>query len=330
MTVATRAETLRLRPPSFGTRGDARPERWPLRVGFVNNMPDAAFEDTYQQFAGLILTGCAPSEVELHCFYLPSVPRAASVLQDASVPYQDVDHLYADPPDALVITGTEPRSRDLAAEPYWDELFELLRWAEAEVPSTLLSCLAAHAAALALDGIQRVRLPAKQSGVYRQWVDRTHPLSRGLGPKASFPHSRYNEIPGRELVAARYRLMVASSRSGWTIATREKAGRLLTLLQGHPEYSERTLLKEYRRDVRRVLDGTSEIHPEIPVNYFDRAGVELLEAFRDRCAGPAQPAPEDFPSQAAADHIRARWDQASRRLFRNWLADSRLRTALVA
>jgi homoserine O-succinyltransferase len=302
----------------------------PLRIGFVNNMPDTAFEDTYTQFSALIHEGSDASSVELSCFSIPTVPRDAAVLRRASVSYEAVDSLYRNPPDALVITGAEPRSRDMTAEPYWDELARLLRWAEAVVPSTLLSCLASHAAAVALDGIGRSALLAKQSGVYEQKVDRTHPLGRGLGASVAFPHSRCNEISGRALRARGYRLLVWSARTGWTVASRERAGRLLVLLQGHPEYAKTTLLKEYRRDVRRFLDGSSPTHPAIPQNYLDPAGEELLQAFRVDCESRTKPSGDDFPFLAAIGHIEARWEDASQRLFANWLADARWRTALIA
>ena len=105
---------------------------------------------------------------------------------------------------------------------------------------------------------------------------------------------------------------------------------MLVLLQGHPEYRATTLLKEYRRDVRRFLDGVSAVHPEQPFGYLDRAGVKLLKAFRERCESSAPPCAEDFPYEAAAEHIRASWDNSSRQLFCNWMADAQERTALLA
>jgi homoserine O-succinyltransferase len=166
--------------------------------------------------------------------------------------------------------------------------------------------------------------------VFQQQVDRTHPLARDLGTLVAFPHSRLNEIPAEALTACRYQLMVASPRTGWTVATRETEGRLLILLQGHPEYSASALLKEYRRDVRRYLDGSSQSYPTIPQNYLDRAGTALLKAYHTRGESPLGASGEDFPFQAAVDHIQTQWDHTSRQLFVNWLADARLRTALVA
>jgi homoserine O-succinyltransferase len=305
--------------------------RWPLRVGFVNNMPDAAFASTYDQFAGLIRGASAGRPLELRCFYLPEVPRDRRVLERARLRYREIEALYVDPPDALVITGTEPRSADLAGEPYWDALSTLIRWAEATVASTLLSCLASHAAVLALDGIGRRRLASKQSGVFYQEVDTIHPLAPGLGAVAAFPHSRMNEIPLDALRGHGYRVVVSGVESGWSVATRESGRRLLVLLQSHPEYDPATLLKEYRRDVRRYLEGSSSTHPEPPTSYLDAPGLAALEEFRARCeAGPSRPSIQDFPYEETLRYVRSSWRAASQQLFVNWLADAEERAALVA
>ena len=253
------------------------------------------------------------------------IPRSESVLSAAALNYEDVTCLYADPPDALIVTGLEPRLTDLADEPYWEDLAHLLRWAQATVPSTILSCLASHAAALALDGISRHPLPSKQSGVYGQEVDPDHPLGAGLERVVSLPHSRYNDIPAATL-NARYRLVVASALSGWSVATRQSEGRVLVLLQGHPEYGRLTLLKEYRRDVRRFFEGVLPAHPAIPLDYLDATGIELLESFRTRCESRSGAPLDAFPYEEAAKHVDFRWEHTSKRLFANWIEDAAKRS----
>jgi homoserine O-succinyltransferase len=304
-------------------------DRAVLTVGFVNNMPDAAFDDTYRQFASLLDAGAHDFSINLRGYYLPSVPRNESARQAASFHYEDVASLYADPPDALIVTGLEPRAAELDAEPFWDELAHLLRWAEETVPSTILSCLASHAAALALDDISRRPLPEKQSGVFAQEVDADHPLGSGIDRVVMLPHSRYNDIPASAL-NARYRLVVASPLSGWSVATRQSEGRIIVLLQGHPEYGRLTLLKEYRRDVRRFFTGTQATHPAIPRDYLDAAGVELLESFRSTCQRRAIAPIEEFPYEEAATHVLFGWEQPSQRLFSNWITDAATRSASVA
>jgi homoserine O-succinyltransferase/O-acetyltransferase len=293
-------------------------------------MPDSAFEDTHRQFNRLVRAAGQPA-VELTCYEIPDVPRSRAARRAVGVRQQPADRLYDDPPDALIITGTEPARDDLASEPYWPSLEHLLRWAEATVPSTMLSCLASHAAVLALDGVTRRPLPAKQSGVFTQQVNRSHPLAQGLGTQVAFPHSRLNDVPSRALRGRGYQLVVASDDSGWTVASRERQGRILVLLQGHPEYDSTTLLREYRRDVRRHLQGTRPTYPDIPSHYLDEAGERLLATLRARhldkvSAGCGEP----FPFEEAARHVVARWDDASDTLFANWVSDAHGRACRAA
>jgi homoserine O-succinyltransferase/O-acetyltransferase len=298
-----------------GTEG-AWPDRGrPLRVALVNNMPDLAFEETHRQFARL--SSLSRYAVELRCFYVASVPRQRDPRAHPAG-YLPVEVLIGTRPDALIVTGTEPNEPRLEDEPYWGELSALFEWAAEEVPAIQLSCLASHAALQFLDGIRRNRLSRKQTGVYEQHVHREHLLAEGLGTRLSFPHSRYNDVPLRALVEKGIRPLIASEASGWTVATRPTAAGTILLLQGHPEYTRTTLLKEYRRDVRRYLEGLAPDRPPVPVNYLDTVALEILNEFQSRSeAGRTRP--EDFPFDTVVSHIEADWSEPADRLFRNWM-----------
>jgi homoserine O-succinyltransferase len=243
--------------------------------------------------------------------------------------YQPIEALFSDPPDAVIVTGTEPRSADLRSEPYWLALRELLAWAERSVPVTLLSCLASHGALLALDGIERRPLPAKLSGVYGQELHPTHDLVKGL-ESVAFPHSRLNDVPAELLLEHGYVVLVGSGTTGWTVAARERDGRLLMLLQGHPEYGPTTLLREYRRDVRRFIDGTTSVYPRIPEGYLDSAGVTVLEEFRALGEGTSRPDMAQFPFEAAARRIAVDWQAHSEQLVHSWLGEAERRAGRLA
>jgi homoserine O-succinyltransferase len=278
-------------------------------------MPDLAFDETYQQFDRL--SHLSSRAIEVACYYIESVPRQID-LSAHPTGYLPWRALYRTPPDALIVTGTEPKEPRLEDEPYWADLSELLHWATETVPAVLLSCLASHAALLCLDGIRRIRLPRKQSGVYSQWVYTEHELAGDLGWRLSFPHSRLNDIPLQTLLDRGIRPLVASTLSGWTVATRSTKAGMVLLLQGHPEYVATSLLKEYRRDVRRYFGGVLAEHPAIPSGYLDTDGAEILEAFRSDCeAGGA--CVESFPFEAVVPHIAADWSASADLLFRNWV-----------
>ena len=72
--------------------------------------------------------------------------------------------LLADRLDGLIVTGTEPRAPLLQEEPYWPTLTKVVDWAEEHTVSTIWSCLAAHAAVLHLDSVQRRPLRKKHQG----------------------------------------------------------------------------------------------------------------------------------------------------------------------
>ena len=299
-----------------------------LRLALVNNMPDAAFDDTERQFLDLLEAGSADWTVVVDGYVLPGRGQGG-----VARGYRPVERLYERPPDGLIVTGTEPRRASLPAEPYWEALADLLRWADGAVPSMLLSCLAAHAALLVLDGVERTALDSKRSGVFAQAVDHRHRLMRGMDD-LPLPHSRYNDVPAATLAAHGYALLASSPDVGWSVAARDDGACLVVLAQGHPEYSPDTLLREYRRDVRRFLQGTTAVYPALPGGYLDRAGEGLLEAFAGQAAAvmDAAGAPgavslmEAFPFDEAARHVRGGWRPSAERIVANWLEEIATRT----
>ena len=87
--------------------------------------------------------------------------------------------------DALIITGAQPRAARLSDEPSWEELIELIDWAKEHTSSTILSCLAARAEVLHLDGVEHHRLSEKCAGVFAFEVQRNHPFAGEQGRCAS-------------------------------------------------------------------------------------------------------------------------------------------------
>jgi homoserine O-succinyltransferase len=187
----------------------------------VNNMPDGAFETTERQYLDLLDAGSGDDVVEVTLTTLAGVPRgerAAARIADRYVP---VGALWSDPPDLLIVTGSNPLAPRIEEEPYWPELAGLLSWGRDRVPSMLLSCLSAHAALSVFDGITRTRLPAKCTGVFPQQVDGAHPLAAGLGPSVVLPHSRINAVAPEAVAAAGYRAVLGSEAVGWSVVTKE-------------------------------------------------------------------------------------------------------------
>jgi homoserine O-succinyltransferase len=294
-------------------------------IGLVNNMPEAALEATEAQFTGLLRSAAVPFAIRLRFSYLPEVPRGpAGIERVGNGSYWPIDELLADGLDGLIVTGAEPRAPRLNDEPYWERLGRLLRWAEANTASSIWSCLAAHAAVEHLDGIQRRRLEQKRSGVFAHDTLPGHALLRGVSAPLNTPHSRWNELPVEALRAAGYLIGSSSAATGADMFT--KQGRsVLVFFQGHPEYEEATLLKEYRRDVGRFLRGRQAHYPTLPDGYFTPAALELLHSFeREALAATTDTASSvelltHFPSTAIAASLRNTWNTGATGIYRNWL-----------
>jgi homoserine O-succinyltransferase/O-acetyltransferase len=288
-------------------------------------MPDSAFAATEDQFRRLVMVPNETAAVDLELYTFTEIQRSESISSLIHARYRSVDELWARPPDAMIVTGTEPVRSRLRDEPYWPHLARLLEWAADSVPTTMLSCLAAHAFTLLFDGLDRRPRGDKCSGVFAGAVARRDPLGRGLPGTVSIPHSRFNEIDEADLVKAGYRIAIGSgpSQVGWSVATCKRGDAIFVLCQGHPEYETLSLLREYRRDVRRcLLNDREKPYPRVPEGYLPPEAEAILEAFA-QAAGRADANPDElwksFPYDEVAGSVTNTWAEASAILYSNWL-----------
>jgi homoserine O-succinyltransferase len=290
-----------------------------LLIGLLNNMPDPALEATELQFATLLGAACGSLPVRLRCSSLPELARGPVARQRIDSSYWPLDELLLERPDALIVTGTEPRTPKLENEPYWARLVRLMEWAEDHTASTIWSCLAAHAVAQALNGVRRQRLPEKRFGVFEHRLRARHALLNSVRAPLLTPHSRWNELPVETIEAAGFSVLSSSEETGADLFLR--AGRsLFVCFQGHPEYESATLLKEYRRDVGRYLRGEQPAWPTLPHGYFGSEALRLIDSFRARAESARDPELlSAFPMGEIAAGLEAGWRPAAVRIYRNWL-----------
>jgi homoserine O-succinyltransferase/O-acetyltransferase len=308
------------------TRGRARAVET-IEIGLINNMPDAALEQTERQFIGLLNAAAGDRHIRLKLFSLAEVVRAGAARERVQQRYAPLEELWDSRLDGLIVTGTEPRAPDLREEPYWRTLAKIIDWAEANTRSTIWSCLGAHAAVLHMDGIRRHPLADKCFGLFDCVKAASHPILKGVPATLPIPHSRWNELREEELVAAGYVILTRSAVAGVDAFARQ-GNSLFVFFQGHPEYEARTLFGEYRRDVRRFLRGERETYPSMPRDYFDTDTTRQLEAFRLRALADRREALIDsFPS-CSEQSLQAPWRPAAERLMANWLAQLAARDAV--
>ncbi len=292
-----------------------------LTVGLVNNMPDAACEATERQFLDLLRAVTSDVVVCLKLFSIPEVPRADKVRERIAARYRDIAELWDTPFDGLIVTGNEPLAARMEDEPYWPALAKLVDWARVTTASTIWSCLAAHAAVLRADGIERRPLEDKLFGVFDCETVADDPLLAGVAPRLRVPHSRINDLPEPALRSCGYRVLSRSATASVDAFVKEEQGSsLFVFFQGHPEYETDSLLREYRRDVGRFLRGERESYPGAPQGYFSDEATEVANDFRawaisDRRANLVA----DFPMEALEAGIESTWRRSAIGLYQNWI-----------
>jgi homoserine O-succinyltransferase len=283
-------------------------------------MPDAALEDTEMQFFELLEAASGDVLVCVSLYSLPGVPRGERGQQHLSNFYSSTNELFGHRFDSMIMTGTEPKQANLRNEPYWSALASVLDWAENHTVSTILSCLAAHAGVLYSDGINRHPLSDKQCGVFVFNKSGSRQLTSGTEELIRFPHSRWNEVQADDLAACGYTVLTQSADGGVDSFTKKKRRSLFLHFQGHPEYDAHTLLKEYRRDIKRFVRAERETYPTMPKGYFDEASTRLVTEFRDLVLSDRrEELMEGFPEAVLVGSLRKTWRSSATAIYNNWL-----------
>jgi homoserine O-succinyltransferase/O-acetyltransferase len=288
-------------------------------VGLINNMGDQALKVTERQFGALVSEAAREINVRFRVFALGKTTRSSRALEYISAHYEPASAAMDGDLDALIITGAQPQADRLSDEPYWEELVQLIEWAKTNTASTILSCLAAHAAVLHLDGIERRPLPEKCAGVFAFEAQRAHPFIGEQGRVRLTPHSRYNGLLQSDLEQAGYAVLTSSPRHGVDSFTK-RFGSQFVFLQGHPEYDANSLAREYRRDVDLYLRGETDRIPARPANYFGPEAEAELKAMdcqtRERHSGDQVRDLSIIEALAPAEPL---WREAAVSFFRSWI-----------
>lgn len=291
-----------------------------VKLALINNMPDPALEDTEMQFFELLDAAAGDIPVHIKLYSLPELTRGDRGQQRLSNFYFSLDELWTSRIDAVIITGTEPHRPDLRDEPYWHTLVDLLDWAEDNTVSTVLSCLAAHASVLHSDGITRHRLADKQFGIFDYTKTSDHQLTNWTANPIRIPHSRWNEVREDALTSCGYDVLTKSAETSVDLFVKQKRKSLFVYFQGHPEYDAETLLKEYRRDIKRFLRRERESYPSMPKGYFDTEATRLLTVFGARAqSDPQEELLATFPDSLVVHGLQKPWHSAAMCVYRNWL-----------
>jgi homoserine O-succinyltransferase len=282
-------------------------------------MPDSALEATERQFQTLLCEAAEGMAIRLSLFALPEIPRSDKARHRIGTCYSSIGALWDNRLDGLIVTGAEPVARNLMEEPFWASLAQLIDWAKHNTHSSIWSCLAAHAAVLRIDGIERRPFGDKLFGVFECAKRSDHLLTAGVPSRFWTPHSRWNDIPEDTLSGCGYRVLTRL-KDGIVDAFVKEGKSLLVFFQGHPEYDADSLLLEYRRDIRRFLNRERELCPSMPQGYFDEDAAAEWTVLRARAvADRCEQSFANFRGSIQAASFRSTWRPEAVRFYRNWL-----------
>ena len=291
-----------------------------IHVGFLNMMPDQALAATERQFLRLL-----GAHDKINCWFHPftisGIDRSDQALAHVNQYYIDFAAIQLMKLDALIITGANVTQPLLVNEPFWDTLEKILIWAKQDIQSTVCSCLATHAAAKVFYEVDRQHLPHKCWGVFEHEVVKpSHPLMNDVELNLAMCHSRFNDVSRDALVANGAEILINSAQVGVQCAIDEKLGMLY--FQGHPEYDDISLLKEYKREIARFILNQREDYPPVPEGYFSINARQIAIEFQQLLAkaGKQENLLAEFPETKLQAQLENQWRQASQTIFKNWLS----------
>ncbi len=257
----------------------------------------------------------------MHPFTIDGLPRGPEAQAHIDKYYDSFEKIKRDGLDALIISGANVTHPRLPEEDFWQPLTEVFSWAKENVTSVLCSCLATHALIQYCYGIERTRLPAKRWGVFAHKVaDRKHPLVAEINTRFDVPHSRFNEIFQSDMEQHGLKVLVVSKEAGAHLAVSPDGFRIV-YFQGHPEYDDISLLKEYKREVMRFYRAEIDEYPPFPENYFSTYVRQVFTDYEQhvRSARKTGRPLDVFPEALVLEHIDNTWRDTAKAVFNNWL-----------
>ncbi|MCL2818867.1 MAG: homoserine O-succinyltransferase [Actinomycetia bacterium] len=264
------------------TRAETQDVR-PLRILVLNLMPTKITTETQL----LRALSNSPLQSEVRFIQTASYHPTHTDTQHLDVFYRTFEQAREEKWDGLIITGAPVENMRFEDVAYWDELVEIMDWADENVFSTLFICWGAQAGLYHHYGIDKEPLGHKVFGSFLHTVtDAKNKLTRGFDDAFWAPHSRHTTVDEQAIInEPRLELLASSDEAGAYLAASPDGRRVF--VTGHSEYDSDTLRQEYERDIAagKKID--------IPINYF----------------------PDDDPSREP--HVR--WRAHSNLLFTNWL-----------
>ena len=230
----------------------------PLDIVIVNLMPTKIATETQL----LRLLGNSPLQVNITLLRTAEHQSKNTPLQHLERFYKTFSEIRHRSFDGMIVPGAPVEHLPFEQVDYWQELLDIMTYANGHVFSTLYICWAAQAALYHFYGVPKYELPEKRSGIFRHQV--LHPdcrLFRGFDDEFWVPHSRNTTILREDIEKVPELKIMSCSEKAGVYAVKTRDGKQVFLM-GHAEYDRDTLLREYLRDV------AANVPIHVPEHYF--------------------------------------------------------------
>ncbi|MFC4651909.1 homoserine O-succinyltransferase [Lactococcus nasutitermitis] len=230
----------------------------PMNLLIVNLMPRKQATETQI----LRLLSNTPLQVNVDLLYTTTHAVKNTTQGHLDSFYRSFDEVKLGYYDGMIVTGAPVETLEFEEVDYWQELLEIFEWSKTHVYSTLHICWGAQAGLYARYGVDKVELPQKLVGIYKNSVENhKHVLFRGFDDSFTCPHSRYTTSDEQAISQLTdFEILSKSEETGLSVVTKKNLREVYIF--GHLEYDRDTLNWEYQRDK------SAGITVDKPVNYF--------------------------------------------------------------
>lgn len=252
-----------------------------VNIAIVNLMPNK--EETEAQLLKALSSSYL--NVNVTFVYPKTHNHKISNLDHFEKYYKTIDEIKNLPIDGMIITGAPIEKIKFDKIYYWDELKEIMDYAQT-LNSTIYLCWASMAALYRHYDINSKIVDQKVFGVFPHKTVGSERLLENFPEVFEVPQSRYFYIDKEPVKKVKELDILAECDDAGVCLLSSKDGKHI-YMTGHLEYDLDNLKKEYERDIN------NRIYTAVPKNYFA----------------------DDNPNRV----IISNWNCTKQRFFSNWL-----------
>ncbi len=239
----------------------------PIEIAIVNLMPTKV--ETETQLMRLLAN--TPLQVNITLINTATYTSKNTSTSHLTKFYKSIEEAKNCNYDGMIITGAPVETMPFEEVQYWDELKQIMDFADRKVTSTIFICWGAQAGLYHHYGIDKTGLKEKLFGVFPTYsVGGKDPLLRGMDDIFYIPHSRHTTVRDEDIENCKDLEVLARSDEAGISIVKSKDDKKIFLF-GHSEYDNDTLEGEYLRDLSKGLDIKK------PINYYSSVNNSVID-----------------------------------------------------